>query len=104
MSLLTTVARKGYYIIYFLLSYRAINCNLSHDKENGKLHVGKIVIPDDEIHVGWIKLWIQNLDIYFIAPFFLICLEWHILSLSHRLRYSMIHDANHQQYKAAGRA
>ena len=62
MSLLTTVARKGYYNIYFLLSYsatslhyRSINCNLSHDKENGKLHVGKTVMPDDEIHVDWIK-------------------------------------------------
>ena len=62
MSLLTTVARKGYYNVYFLpsyratsLHYRAINCNLSHDKENGKLHVGKTVMPDDETHVGWIK-------------------------------------------------
>ena len=73
MSSLTTANRKDItryiqlytYIYIFLLSYfaisftysvyRAINCNLSHDREAGKLHVGKKAMPDNEIHVGWIK-------------------------------------------------
>ena len=90
MSLLTTANRKDitryiYIYIYifaklfrdkFQLSrinysvYRAINCNLPHDKEAGKLHVGKTAMPDNEINVGWIKLWIQILNIYFTALFF----------------------------------
>ena len=73
MSSLTTANRKDIsryiqlytYIYIFLLSYfaisfncsvyRAINCNLSHNREAEKLHVGKKAMPDNEIHVGWIK-------------------------------------------------
>ena len=48
---------RNNYSVYraICLNYRAINCILSHDREAGKLHVGKKAMPDNEIHVGWIK-------------------------------------------------
>lgn len=90
MSLLTTANRKDitryiYIYIYifaklfrdkFQLSrinysvYRAINCNLSHDREAGKLHAGKTAMPDNEIHVGWIKTLDPNFKYLFYCTLF----------------------------------
>ena len=50
--------------------YRAINCNLSHDREAGKLNVGKTAMPDNEIHVGWIKTLDSNSKYLFHCTFF----------------------------------
>ena len=62
-------------IFIFLLSYRAINCNLSHDREAGKLHVEKTAMPDNKIHVGRIKTLDSKFKYLFYCTFFYFALN-----------------------------